>query len=145
MVSFNLSLNGPSSSAVIMKFELLYSLMLENRYDIHACLDLCPAAIHEFRLPPKALLGLHSCCPVHFDAFHAALVDVSVHGCLLKSGVYTSSLKVPIYLRANEEDTVGENNKSKQVMLVKALSSARDILTEEFLKISKVINNNQLI
>ncbi|XP_073123959.1 uncharacterized protein [Henckelia pumila] len=143
MVSFNLSLGnleGPSSSAVILKFELLYSPVLENRYNIQACLDSCPAAIHEFRLPPKALLGLHAYCPVHFDAFHAALVDVSVHGCLLKSGVHTSSLKVPSDPRANEEDTAGESNKSKQVMLVKALSSARDILTEEFQMISKAIN-----
>ncbi|KZV39666.1 hypothetical protein F511_22691 [Dorcoceras hygrometricum] len=143
MVSFNLSLNnfeGPSSSAVILKFELLYSPVLENRYNIQACLDSCPAAIHEFRLPPKALLGLHAYCPVHFDAFHAALVDVSVHGCLLKSGVYTSSMKVPSDPQANDEDTIGESNKSKQVMLVKALTSARDILTEEFQKISKAIN-----
>ncbi|KAK6153349.1 hypothetical protein DH2020_012988 [Rehmannia glutinosa] len=105
-----------------------------------ACSDTCPAAFHEFRLPPKALLGLHAYCPVHFDAFHAVLVDTSVHVSLLKSGVYTSSLKVPSDPRANEDDIVGEHDKSKQVMLVKALSSARDILVEELQKLSKAIN-----
>ncbi|KAI3464023.1 hypothetical protein Pfo_020686 [Paulownia fortunei] len=143
MVSFNLSLSkfeGPSTSAVILKFELLYTPVLENRYNVQACLDTCPAAIHEFRLPPKALLGLHAYCPVHFDAFHAVLVDTSVHVSLLKSGVYSSSLKVPSDPRANEDDIIGEHDKSKQVMLVKALSSARDILVEELQKLSKAIN-----
>lgn len=51
--------------------------------------DVSPAAVHEFRIPPKALLGLHSYCPVHFDAFHSVLVDASVHISLLKGGVHT--------------------------------------------------------
>ncbi|PIN22649.1 hypothetical protein CDL12_04633 [Handroanthus impetiginosus] len=143
MVSFNLSLSkyeGPSTSAVILKFELLYTPVLQNRYDVQTSLDTCPAAVHEFRLPPKALLGLHAYCPVHFDAFHAVLVDTSVHASLLKSGVYTSSLKVPSDPRATEDDAVGEHDKSKQVMLVKALSSARDILVEELQRLSRAIN-----
>ncbi|KAG8388639.1 hypothetical protein BUALT_Bualt02G0146300 [Buddleja alternifolia] len=143
MVSFNLSLSkteAPFTSAVILKFELLYTPVLENRYNIQACLDTSPAAVHEFRLPPKALMGLHAYCPVHFDAFHAVLIDISVHVCLLKSADYTSSLKVPSYPRANKDDIVGEHDKSKQVMLAKALCSARDILMEELQELSKAIN-----
>ncbi|RZS06044.1 hypothetical protein BHM03_00036657 [Ensete ventricosum] len=46
-------------------------------------------AVHEFKIPPRALLGLHSYCPVHFDAFHAVLVDLSVHIVYLKAGANT--------------------------------------------------------
>ncbi|KAL0342774.1 UNVERIFIED_CONTAM: hypothetical protein Scaly_1940000 [Sesamum calycinum] len=100
MVSFTLQVSnfeGPCTSAVILKFELLYTPVLENRSNIQDCLDNI-AAVHEFRLPPKALLGLHTYCPVHFDAFHAVLVDITVHVSLLRNAVYTSSQKVP---RAN--------------------------------------------
>lgn len=54
--------------------------------EFEASIDSSPAAIHEFRIPPKALLGLHSYCPVHFDAFHSVLLDVTVHISLLKAG-----------------------------------------------------------
>lgn len=64
------------------------------RYELQASLDACPAAVHEFRIPPKALLGLHSYCPVHFDAFHAVLVDVSIHVSLRKAGSHSPALKV---------------------------------------------------
>ncbi|XP_042033497.1 protein FAM135B-like isoform X3 [Salvia splendens] len=143
MVSFNLSLSkleDPSTSAVIVKFELLYAPVLENRYNVDACLDTTPAAVHEFRLPPKALLGLHAYCPVHFDAFHAVLVDTSVHASLLKSEVHTSSLKVPSDPTDDKHDLAVEQNKSKQVMLLKALSSAHNILLEELQKLSKAID-----
>ncbi|KAL2515841.1 putative serine esterase family protein [Forsythia ovata] len=155
MVSFNLSLSkfeGPSTSAVILKFELMYSPVLEKRSDLRVSLYASPAAVHEFRLPPKALLGLHSYCPVHFDAFHAVLVDITVHVCMLKSGVSSASLEVPSDSGADEDAIVGESNKSKREMLVKELSSARDILIEELQKLSKAINQpidmedvNQLI
>ncbi|KAL3618006.1 hypothetical protein CASFOL_038327 [Castilleja foliolosa] len=143
MVSFNLSLSKSkvsSTSAVILRFELLYSPVLENRLNIKTSLDTSPVAVHEFRLPPKALLGLHAYCPVHFDAFHAVLVDTSVHVTLLRSDVYTSSSKVPSDPSDNEGDTNGENEKSAQAVLVKSLSSARDILLEELQKMSKAIN-----
>ncbi|GFP79957.1 protein fam135b [Phtheirospermum japonicum] len=143
MASFNISLSKSkvsSTSAVILRFELLYSPVLENRLNLKACLDTSPAAVHEFRLPPKALLGLHAYCPVHFDVFHAVLVDTSVHVSLLRSEVYTSSPKVPSDPCTNEDDTNGEHDKSAQAMLVKSLSSARDILLEELQKMSKAIN-----
>jgi Protein FAM135 len=57
-----------------------------------------PAAVHEFRLPYKTLLGLHSYCPVHFDIFHSVLVDLSVHIAYLKSGT-KSSLKVHRFVK----------------------------------------------
>ncbi|XP_009764933.1 uncharacterized protein LOC107789960 [Nicotiana tabacum] len=145
MVSFNLSLSkheGPPTSAVILKFELFYAPILENGISLQASLDACPAAVHEFRLPSKALLGLHSYCPVHFDAFHAVLVDVSVHISLLKGGVYTSSQKVPSDSRVDEDNNSEDYDQAKQEMLVKAFSGARDILFEELQKISKAINQS---
>lgn len=60
-----------------------------HRKEIQATYNLIPASIHEFRIPSEALLGLHSYCPVHFDTFHAALVDLSVHVVYLKSGTST--------------------------------------------------------
>ncbi|KAL0355977.1 UNVERIFIED_CONTAM: hypothetical protein Sradi_4044600 [Sesamum radiatum] len=137
MVSF--TLQGPCTSAVILKFELLYTPVLENRSNIQDCLDNI-AAVHEFRLPPKALLGLHAYCPVHFDAFHAVLVDITVHVSLLRNAVYTSSQKVPSGLTANGYDVVRKHDKSKQVLLVQALLSACEILTEELKKLSQAIN-----
>lgn len=61
-------------------------------------LDACSAAVHEFRITPKALLGLHSYCPVHFDALHAVLIDTTVHICLLKAGSHISPPKVPRFV-----------------------------------------------
>lgn len=69
--------------------------------ELLSSLGACPAAVHEFRIPPKALLGLHSYCPVHFDALHTVLVDVTVHISLLKASSSTASLKVPIKLVTN--------------------------------------------
>jgi hypothetical protein len=69
-----------------------------HRSEMLAFLDAFPAAVHEFRIPPKALVGLHSYCPVHFDAFHAVLVDVSIHTSLLKFGSSTSPPKVPRFV-----------------------------------------------
>lgn len=64
------------------------------RSGLQDSLDSCAAAVHEFRIPPKALLGLHSYCPVHFDAFHAVLVDTTVHISLLKSSSGVAPPKV---------------------------------------------------
>ena len=63
------------------------------RAELQAALDAGPAAVHEFRIPPKALLGLHSYCPVHFDMLHAVLVDVSIHVSHL-----AAALKVPRFV-----------------------------------------------
>ncbi|XAR60341.1 hypothetical protein NMG60_11033668 [Bertholletia excelsa] len=140
MIAFNLSLGkyeGPSTSAVILKFELLYAPILENGSGLQASLDAGSAAVHEFRIPPKALLGLHSYCPVHFDAFHAVLVDLTVHISLLKGGS-----KVPRDSSVTKDIAVENFNKRKQAMLVKALLTARDILLEEMQKLSKAVDQN---
>lgn len=73
--------------------------MLLSRTEIQSSLATCAASVHEYRIPPKALLGLHSYCPVYFDAFHAVLVDTSVHISLLKPGYRTPQLKVPRFVR----------------------------------------------
>lgn len=61
-------------------------------------IDTAPAAVHEFRIPPKALLGLHSYCPVHFDSFHAVLIDLSIHIVLLKAANHSPPQKVPRFV-----------------------------------------------
>ncbi|KAJ7958857.1 hypothetical protein O6P43_019513 [Quillaja saponaria] len=155
MISFNLSLGefeGPSMSAVLLKFELMYAPTDENGSDLQASLDASPAAVHEFRIPPKALLGLHSYCPVHFDAFHSVLVDVSVHISLLKAASYPPALKVSSG-SGSAEIVAGKRYESlyqgldqvasvdmKDIMLLKALLTARDILLEELQKLSKAVH-----
>ncbi|WVY90777.1 hypothetical protein V8G54_036291 [Vigna mungo] len=105
MISFKLSLTRFEvlpTTGVILKFELMYAPTFENGADLQASLDAYPAAVHEFRIPPKALLGLHSYCPVHFDALHAVLVDVTVHVSLLKAASNQSASKVPSFSRNAE-------------------------------------------
>ncbi|XP_038704395.1 protein FAM135B-like isoform X3 [Tripterygium wilfordii] len=154
MISFNLSLGheGPSASAVILKFELMYAPLMENRSDLQASLDACSAAIHEFRIPPKALLGLHSYCPVYFDAFHSVLVDASVHVSQLKAGPYASSLKVSSDSHDANDVSGGRIDglcqvtsqvtavDMKHVLLVKSFLVARDTLLEELQKLSKAVD-----
>ncbi|XVE70277.1 hypothetical protein DITRI_Ditri10aG0059400 [Diplodiscus trichospermus] len=156
MVAFDLPLSeneGPPSPAVILKFELLYAPVLENGFEFQASPDGCPAAIHEFRIPPKALLGLHSYCPVHFDAFHSVLVDVSVHITLLRAGSRKAPMKVPSVPYTTTDQVTGESidgstqaldqvvsTDLKQVMLVKALLEARDTLLVELQNLGNAIN-----
>ncbi|KAL2342150.1 hypothetical protein Fmac_010090 [Flemingia macrophylla] len=142
MVSFYLSygLNEGKSSAVILKFELFHTPTPEIGPELQSSLDVCAASVHEYRIPPKALLGLHSYCPVHFDAFHAVLVDTSVHVSLLKPGYHTPQLKVPSDSLVSE-GTYGEDHvKSSKVLLIKALMTAHDILLDDLRRISKGIN-----
>ncbi|KAF4361654.1 hypothetical protein G4B88_028201 [Cannabis sativa] len=151
MISFNLSLGkteGPPMSAVILKFELMYAPISETGSNLQASLSACSAAVHEFRIPPKALLGLHSYCPVHFDALHAVLVDASVHISLLKGESYIAAEKLPsdsISTTVADGESNGSNQAqgqldttdSKAVMLIKSLVAARDILLEELQRFSK--------
>ncbi|XP_068660095.1 uncharacterized protein [Aristolochia californica] len=154
MVAFNFALGKyemPSTAAVILKFELLYAPLLENGPSLQASLDTFPAAVHEFRIPPKALSGLHSYCPVHFDSFHAVLVDLSVHIVLLKAGTFTHGEKVTSnsvgvegaagenYDDHNQVKGDGSNGGEKVMKFVKALSSAREILVEELQNLTKAI------
>ncbi|KAI4296291.1 hypothetical protein L6164_036259 [Bauhinia variegata] len=143
MISFYLSFGGyegQSSSAVILKFELMYTHKSEVGSDLHATLDACPAAVHEYRIPPKALLGLHTYCPVHFDAFHAALLDTSVHISLLKAGYRTPRLKVPSDSWASDGAHGEDSVRLNKVMLIKALIVAHDILHEDLKRISEGID-----
>ncbi|KAK4271109.1 hypothetical protein QN277_019849 [Acacia crassicarpa] len=145
MISFYLSFGGyegQSPSAVILRFELMYSPVSDVRSDLHASLGQCAAAVHEFRIPPKALLGLHSYCPVYFDASHAVLVDTSVHISLLRAGLWTPQLKVPSDSLASEgaHRHSEESALSNKVKLNKALIAARDILLEDLRTMSKGID-----
>ncbi|TYH30985.1 hypothetical protein ES288_A01G138900v1 [Gossypium darwinii] len=156
LVAFHLPLTeneGPLSSAVILKFELLYSPVLEKGSEFQPSSDGCPAAVHEFRIPPKALLGLHSYCPVYFDSFHAVLVDVSVHVCLLKVGSRKGAKKVPSVPYSAPNAVAGETidgssqaldkvacTDLKHATLVKALFDARDTLLVELQRFGNGIN-----
>ncbi|TVU26745.1 hypothetical protein EJB05_29305 [Eragrostis curvula] len=130
MVSFyipNSEDEGPATSSVMLKFELLYIPALGNGWaQDQDSSDPYLVPIHEFRLPHKALLGLHSYCPVHFDALHSALVDLTIHIVYLKAGVTKSSLK---------EQGLG----LKAYDIVKALLFSRETLLQEVMKISNVI------
>ncbi|CAN8311886.1 unnamed protein product [Cochlearia groenlandica] len=152
MVSFTLPLEryeGSATSAVILRFELLYSPIMENVSVTQS--DACSAAVHDFRIPPKALSGVHSYCPVHFDTFHAVLIDVSVHVSVMKSAAY----KRPAILSSDASNgknlASGSVHSSKKgsaqiasaekklVSFVKALIGARDTLVEEMQRLSKAV------
>lgn len=151
MISFNLNIGSdeiPAASAVILKFELLYSPQMENCIEMQSSFEAFPVAIHEFRIPSKALLGIHSYCPIHFDVFHAVLVDLSIHTVLLKAG--TTSQKVPsdfhfiedyveeIYKQPDQ--ILGQGINSRAIELVKSLLISREILVEELHKMSSGID-----
>ncbi|KAJ4701539.1 hypothetical protein OWV82_024770 [Melia azedarach] len=134
LISFSLSpgkCEGLPSSAVILKFELMHAPITESGSELQASLDSSPAAVHEFRLPPKALLGLHSYCPVHFDALHAVLVDVSIHVSLLKAGSNTPPSKAVAQVAPVDV---------KPDMLIKALVDSFNTLLEDLRKLSESIN-----
>ncbi|ONM34049.1 Putative serine esterase family protein [Zea mays] len=131
MVSFNIfnsEEEGPAASDVMMKFELIYAPTLDNGSELHASSATSSAAVHEFRIPHRALLGLHSYCPVHFDAFHSVLVDLTLHIVYLKAGAAKSSLKVP-----------EQGLRPTSYHIVKALLTSRKMLLEELNKISGAI------
>ncbi|XP_010544041.1 PREDICTED: protein FAM135B isoform X2 [Tarenaya hassleriana] len=153
MISFTLPLEkyqGTSTSAVILKFELLYSPIAENV--LAKPLDTSSVAVHEFRIPPKALMGLHSYCPVHFDTLHAVLIDVSVHISVLKSAAYRRPASLSSDTSNGEKVTGGSvqaSNKAlgqmastdkKLVSFVKALLRARDVMLEEIQRLSKAVD-----
>lgn len=154
LISFTLSpgkYEGLPTSAVILKFELMHAPITEYGSELQASLDSSPAAVHEFRIPPKALLGLHSYCPVHFDAFHVVLVDVSIHVSLLKAGSHTPSSKVPSHpgSKAIAGGSTDGSNRAlgqgasvivKRHMLVKALVDSFNTLLEDLQKLSEGIN-----
>ncbi|XP_057416936.1 uncharacterized protein LOC130711369 isoform X2 [Lotus japonicus] len=142
MISFYLSFGEckGQSSAVILKFELMRAPMTETGSELQGSLDAHTASVHEYKIPPKALLGLHSYCPVYFDAFHAVLIDTSVHISLLKANYRPFPQKVSSDSKDSEgtyvEDYVGSN----KVMLIKALMAAHVILLEDLRRISTGIN-----
>ncbi|KAJ0250635.1 putative serine esterase family protein [Hirschfeldia incana] len=152
MVSFTMPLQryeGPATSAVILRFELLYSPIVENISAAHS--DDCPASVHDFRIPPKALSGVHSYCPVHFDTFHAVLIDVSVHVSVMKSASYKRPAVLSSDASSGKNLASGKSQSSKKafapiapadklVSFVKALLGARDTLLEEMQKLSKAID-----
>ncbi|XP_014517563.1 protein FAM135B isoform X1 [Vigna radiata var. radiata] len=142
MISFYLSygVHEAKSSAVILKFELFHTPTPEmGRPEIQSPLNPCAASVHEYRIPPKALLGLHSYCPVYFDAFHAVLVDTSVHISLLKSGYRTPQLKVPSNFLASEGTCSEDYLRLNKAALVKELMAAHDILLDDLFRISRGI------
>ncbi|KAG8654854.1 hypothetical protein MANES_05G186300v8, partial [Manihot esculenta] len=152
MVSFNLSLSKyevPSTSAVILKFELMQAPVIADRLELLAYLDASSVAVHEFRIPPKALLGLHAYCPIHFDIFHAVLVEASVHVILLKDAPHMQISSAPCHIEDVAGESVDRSNQAlgpailvgmDRIMLVKSLLVARDTLLEELQSLSKAVD-----
>nr|KYP47905.1 Protein FAM135B family [Cajanus cajan] len=145
MISFYLSFGEceGQSSAVILKFELMHAPIIESGPELQGSLDAYAASVHEFKIPPKALWGLHSYCPVHFDAFHAVLLDTSIHISLLKASYHTSRQKVssdsreiPLLTIIVTYSSSDCHHNSNQVMLIKALLASYDILLEDLRRIS---------
>ncbi|KAJ1274455.1 hypothetical protein BS78_05G062900 [Paspalum vaginatum] len=134
MVSFyipNGENEGPPTSSVILRFELIYVPASGNGWtEVQDSSDADLIPVHEFRIPHRALLGLHSYCPVHFDALHSALVDLTIHIVYLKASLTKSPLK-------RLEQYFG----LKSYDIVKASLISRDILLEEMKKISNAIGN----
>ncbi|CAA7396890.1 unnamed protein product [Spirodela intermedia] len=133
MVSFNLVVEKDeilSTPGVILRFDLMYASALENDFEMPVSIDSSPAAVHEFRIPPKALLGLHSYCPVHFDSFHAVLIDLSIHIVLLKAVNHSPPQKA-----WSQSVHMG----SSAIDLVKSLLIAHGILLEELQNISETL------
>ncbi|KAJ7946668.1 hypothetical protein O6P43_031564 [Quillaja saponaria] len=156
MVSFNLSFyryEGQPTSAIMLKFELMHAPISGTGLELQDSLGVCPVSVHEYRIPPKALIGLHSYCPVHFDASHAVVVDTSVH-ISLRAGVHTTQSNIPSDSRATEgtrgegfdlsKKALGEMESSvvKEEMLIKELTAARDILLQDLSNISRGINES---
>ncbi|KAE8679923.1 Serine esterase family protein, putative isoform 4 [Hibiscus syriacus] len=133
LVALNLPLTdneGPSSSAVILKFELLYSPVMEKGSEFQASSDGNPAAVHEFWIPPKALFGLHSYFPlIHFILF-LWMVSYSAPGAIAGGTIHGSSQAL---------DQVASID-FKYAMIVKALLDARDTLLAELRRIGNGIN-----
>ncbi|KAE9610693.1 putative protein FAM135, alpha/Beta hydrolase [Lupinus albus] len=148
MISFYLSFGECKGqpSAVILKFELMRSRapMTEIGPELQGSLDSYAASVHEYKIPPKALLGLHSYCPVHFDAFHAVLVDTSVHIILLKASYHTSRQKINYASRSKDSEgsRVKDYARSDKVMLIKSLMAAYDFLLKDLRRISNGINQD---
>ncbi|KAJ8758706.1 hypothetical protein K2173_000427 [Erythroxylum novogranatense] len=148
MISFNFSLRNfkvPSKSAVILKFELLQAPITTSGAELLSYLDSSSVAVHEFRIPPKALLGLHSYCPVHFDSFHSVLVDATVHISLLRAASHmkgigscsTQDFTVGTSDALNQDLSKASSMDVKLAKLVKAFLIARDTLLEDLRKLSQ--------
>lgn len=158
MVSFNLPLSVTETfltSAILLKFELLYAPAQDDMPDVQDVLEKFTASVHEIRVPSKALLGLHSYCPLHFDALHMVLVDLSVHAVLLKAASSISSKKLLSHSQLSENSDVeivvldsqaigdGESGvHAMDIALWKTLCTARDILLKELKNLSKAIGQN---
>ncbi|MCO5547611.1 hypothetical protein L7F22_001062 [Adiantum nelumboides] len=154
MISFNLSLRAVERlllNAVTVSFELLHAPIDLIASSSNASLDYTSCASHDFRIPPKALLGLHAYCPIHFDTWHMVLIDVTVHSVLLK--VNSSSF-------GNEESKEDQTNgnllledkfakaasrselDARDIALLKALNASSQILRHELKSLGSAINQH---
>ncbi|XP_057830772.2 uncharacterized protein LOC131041631 isoform X2 [Cryptomeria japonica] len=154
MVSFTLDLTVSKTlltSGVLLKFELFYASIRETSLTAESPSNFSPASVHEIRVPPKALLGLHSYCPIHFDALHMVLVDLSIHAVLYtaipklsasneslpensQKGVRTTS----DLAMSSTESGVG----AEDIALWKLLCASHNILINEIENIGRGINRN---
>lgn len=148
MISFNLSLRAVERlqlNAVVISFELLHAPIDLIASSSNASLEYSSCASHDFRIPPKALLGLHAYCPIHFDTWHMVLIDVTVHSVLLK--VHSSSFGNEGSQKDSAQDasTLSEGIPTldaRDVALLKALHESSEILRHELESMGSAINQH---
>lgn len=132
MVSFHLSfakLHRPLLIPAIVKFELLFGADKKDAsHPDSAPALLTPVAVHSFRICSEGLPGLHSYCPLHFDAWHMVLVDVTLHTVLLnaKAGLHPAHKDVAI-----EGDRTGIKLTAADMTVLRALYASREALNLE--------------
>lgn len=154
MVSFTLNLSVSKTlltSGVLLKFELLYASMHETSLTAENPPKFSPASVHEIRVPPKALLGLHSYCPIHFDALHMVLVDLSIHALLYTAirKISASNESLPensqegVRIKSDLAKSSRESGAcAEDIALWKLLCASRNILINEIENIGRGINRN---
>ncbi|KAI5077732.1 hypothetical protein GOP47_0007556 [Adiantum capillus-veneris] len=154
MISFNLSLRVVERlllNAVIVSFELLHAPIDLIASSSNGSLEYTSCASHDFRIPPKALLGLHAYCPIHFDTWHMVLIDVTVHSVLLKvnSSSFSNEGSKEDHTNGNllrEDKFVKAASRleldARDIALLKALNASSQILRHELKSLGLAINQH---
>eukprot|EP00850_Spirogloea_muscicola_P009405 SM000052S17797 [mRNA] locus=s52:658933:663946:- [translate_table: standard] len=143
LVSFHLSLADipkPASDAAIIRFELLFAPVDRMLPKDRAPEELSSVASHSFRIIREAWQGLHSHCPVHFDAWHMVQLDCYVHTTVRGSSQGSKPARAvacaddteaeSVVTDVGEEVSPGEAN-SADKWLLRTLYAASEALREE--------------
>eukprot|EP00850_Spirogloea_muscicola_P008276 SM000044S15923 [mRNA] locus=s44:45125:50474:- [translate_table: standard] len=130
----------PASDAAIIRFELLFAPVDRMLPKDRAPEELSSVASHSFRIIREAWQGLHSHCPVHFDAWHMVQLDCYVHTTVRSSSQGSKPARAvacaddteaeSVVTEAGEEVPPGEAS-SADKWLLRTLYAASEALREE--------------